>query len=165
MKHLYLIIISSAIFFHSCQCSNSHESISYYGYSIKPDSKTVIAKPTGVSKRLMYVHTLSITPLKETNITPNDKKGRCTKEGNIVTFEETISDSTLSIYCDHNLYHYGITFKKGENLLKHTDTFELYNRTLLIKVDSTKSGTYTYYISGNTSLGNTFLDSTMVTYE
>jgi hypothetical protein len=87
---------------------------------------------------------------------------------------EKVDTSSVSLYCNRDLVHNGITVASGENLLKREDVFIvkvyvdgtiLSSANVIIQTDTAYKGMFTYYIKGKTTLDNTFTDSLTIFYK
>ena len=105
------------------------------------------------------------------------KPKNCKVQNLVVTsrHKEIIDTSDIQVYCNKVLIKDSSTMQKGENLLHRRDMFYISPKHFLYKefewtliqfhTDSALlKGTYTFYVSGITSLNNTFSDSTTITF-
>ena len=151
----------------SCNiCTSSIEVNSFKGYSISTYEDTV-SRDTLSVRGGTYYHSLRLESNIESRKEGERKDLHCYKgKAYEVSYDEVLDTASLMIYANHDIYYDDEVFKKGGNLLDHPDVFEYNNsRDLTFRIDSLVSNTYTYYVSGKTSKGNSFIDSTTVYYE
>lgn len=89
-------------------------------------------------------------------------------------YAETINTGDLKIHCNRDYYYKMDTIVAGDNFLERRDLFysELINSSSgffygIVMIDgdsSTIKGSYIFYISGKTSLDNSFIDSTTIVF-
>ncbi len=154
---LYLLMHLSA-----CHCNGVDTYTLYYGMDIKSaDSFT--------SRADEYEALLRISSKTKTE----DGDRKCHRKDLVLGIKESISYSSTTVYCNRDFYHYNQLISQGRNLLTIPTFFRdstqikndvFYGTDITIVIDSTdiETGDYTFYVSGTTSLGNNFIDSTTI---
>ena len=177
MKNYPFLLIIAVIAAAACKknknCEGVPGHIYVHGITINPSSDTV----KGFNSR--YTHTLKLLP-----IITSENGGR---DGNCPTYvaptekTERIDTSNIVLHCSKNLKFNGLTVAAGENMLDRGDVFQIdvyidrdptkpenqffSSGAVLIQTDSLQSGPHTFYVSGTTTIGNSFMDSVTVIYQ
>ncbi len=147
-------ILAFLSFLQGCKCSGVDEHIYYYAMDIEKDHDTAYKKD-GAYKHMLFLSYLSRSE-------EGNKKGTCLHKTYSFAYKEEIDTNSLIVYCNKPLKNESEVIGAGSNIYH---TFHRSGYDLFITADSIDKGQYTYYVSGSTTLGNTFIDSTTVIYE
>ncbi len=126
-------------------------------HGFKQNGFSIILTPTGVSE----------------DVSPHN----CDVQNLVLklNYVEVIDTSDVKVFCNRALKRDNITIQEEENFLLRRDVFDItpdsfehkeleptvinfYTDSALLK------GAYTFYVSGKTSLGNNFIDSSTITF-
>lgn len=93
----------------------------------------------------------------------------CHLKNMVMETRESIDTSSVVVYCNRDIKSHGISIPAGSNIYSNQQfrLYEYYRTRIALEIDTADvmgNVPYTYYVKGNTSMGNIFTDSVAVTY-